>query len=263
MISGTGNFFPEDASDRIKKTGCAELKNDIDRKKGRKTTMKKLTAIILVLALACAALPAPAEDWTDFHCEEMQFTTKVPAGAVSRYEEGSGLRIYTKREGSIPYVQVYRRPLENKFSNPVNYLNNVVREFLENKYGEDSLGMNPAKTWEAGGRELLGARYKFRLQGTEVTQIVLLDIRDDGDVQFDAKFYDGNEDVTMAALEEAVRNYREDGSVDVPAAKQEEPEPKAAAVKLLPEDHTGEEVDLRNGIYRVHITDTEHIYDGG
>ena len=45
---------------------------------------------------------------------------------------------------------------------------------------------------------------------------LLIDIRDGGDVEFTAKFYEGNEEVTMAALEEAVRNYLED---DAGAAK--------------------------------------------
>ena len=41
--------------------------------KKEETTMKKLTAVILILALACAALPASAEEWADYHCSEMQF----------------------------------------------------------------------------------------------------------------------------------------------------------------------------------------------
>ena len=229
--------------------------------------MKKLIAIILTLALACAALPALAADGMEINCKEMQFTTKAPAGTEVRYEEGNGLRIYTKSVGNIPYVQVYRRTLENKFKNPTSYLNNVIREYLEDKYGDDSLGMNPAKTWEVGGKELLGARYYFRLQGTKVTQIVLIEIRDGGDVQYDAKFYEGNEDITMAALEEAVRNYQETDITAAQPDKQDElaPKPiaKAEATKLLPIDTTGQEVDLSNGMYRVHITDIEHINDGG
>ena len=221
--------------------------------------MKKLTAVILILALACAALPASAEEWADYHCSEMQFSTKIPVSGSSGYEEGTGLRIYLGTPGYIPYVQVTRRPLDMKFSNPVNYLNNVYREYLEEKYKEDSMGMNPARKWEAGGRELLGAKYMFRLSGTEVTQILLLDIRDAGDVEFTAKFYDGNEEVTMAALEEAVRYYREDGAAAAPAGNADEP----AADVLEPLDRAGEPVDTRNGTYQVKLADLEHIDDGG
>lgn len=183
--------------------------------------MKKLIAILMILVLACTALSAAAaenekEEWTDFHCEEMQFTTKIPSGATARYTENQGLRIYMVDDGVVPYVQVTRRPAEYKFTNPSGYLNNVYREYLENKYQNDSLGMNPAKVMEIGGRELLGARYYYRISGVKVTQLLLIDIRDGGDVEFTAKFYEGNEEVTMAALEEAVRNYLED---DAGAAK--------------------------------------------
>lgn len=171
--------------------------------------MKKLIAIILMLVLACTALTALAEDLTDVACTEMQFATKAPTGTITGYVEDTGLRIYTKTEGNIPYVQVTRRPLEYKFSNPQGYLNNTVREYLENKYGDDSQGMNPAKGWEVGGKILLGARYYYVLQGIKVTQINLIEIRDAGDVEYTAKFYEGNEDITMAALEAAVSYYQE------------------------------------------------------
>ena len=173
--------------------------------------MKKLVAIALLLALACLLLPVQAEEgWTDFHCEEMQFTVKVPTAGLPRYEEEHGCRIYLKSEGSIPYVQVYRRPPEGKFKNPDNYLNNILREYLEETYGDDSLGMNFASVMEIGGRELLSARYQFKIGDTVVTQISVLDIRDGGDVEFTAKFYDGNEEITLQTLEAAVASYAED-----------------------------------------------------
>ena len=171
--------------------------------------MKKLIAIILMLALACTALTALAAELTDVTCKEMQFTTKAPAGTVAGYTEDTGLRIYTKGEGGIPYVQVFRRPLEYKFINPQDYLNNVVREYLEDKYGKDSQGMNPAKEMEIGGKTLLGARYYYVLQGTKVTQINVIEIRDAGDVEYTAKFYEGYEDITMETLETAVQYYQE------------------------------------------------------
>ena len=106
-------------------------------------------------------------------------------------------------------MQVFRRPLEYKFINPQDYLNNVVREYLEDKYGKDSQGMNPAKEMEIGGKTLLGARYYYVLQGTKVTQINVIEIRDAGDVEYTAKFYEGYEDITMETLETAVQYYQE------------------------------------------------------
>ena len=221
--------------------------------------MKKLIAIILMLVLACTALTALAEDLTDVACTEMQFATKAPTGTITGYVEDTGLRIYTKTEGNIPYVQVTRRPLEYKFSNPQGYLNNTVREYLENKYGNDSQGMNPAKDWEVGGKILLGARYYYVLQGIKVTQINLIEIRDAGDVEYTAKFYEGNEDITMAALEAAVSYYQE---TDVAAVAVEEPR-QGSGKTVEPMDLSSLSVNTEDGQYYVRITDTKKIDDGG
>ena len=221
--------------------------------------MKKLIAIILMLALACTALTAMAAELTDVTCKEMQFTTKAPAGTVAGYTEDTGLRIYTRGEGGIPYVQVFRRPLEHKFNNPENYLNNTVREYLEDKYGKDSQGMNPAKEWEIGGKTLLGARYYYVLQGTKVTQINVIEIRDAGDVEYTAKFYEGYEDITMETLETAVQYYQE---TDTAAATVEEPK-QATGKTVEPMDLSWLTVNKEDGQYSVRITDTDKIDAGG
>ena len=221
--------------------------------------MKKLIAIILMIALACTALTALAAELTDVTCKEMQFTTKAPAGTVAGYTEDTGLRIYTKGEGGIPYVQVFRRPLEYKFSNPQDYLNNVVREYLEDKYGKDSQGMNPAKEMEIGGKTLLGARYYYVLQGTKVTQINVIEIRDAGDVEYTAKFYEGYEDITMETLETAVQYYQE---TDTAAATVEEPK-QATGKTVEPMDLSWLTVNKEDGQYSVKITDTDKVDAGG
>ena len=100
-----------------------------------------------------------------------------------------------------------------KFKNPGGYLNNVYREHLEEKYGSDFLGMNPASMWEIGGRELPGAKYMYKVGEYTVVLLKLLDIRDAGDVEYTVKYVDGEDASVMAAVNEAVRTYRE---TDVP-----------------------------------------------
>lgn len=225
--------------------------------------MKKMLALILAAAVAMSVMicGAAAEDaWKDFNCAEEQFTTKVPAAAASRYETDNGLVVYTEHEGYIPNLTVHRRTGESKFKNPTNYLNNVYREYLENKYGDDSRGMNPAKTWEVGGKELLGARYMYMIGEVSVVQEVLIEVRDAGDVEYIVKYIDGEGDAVLAAREEAVRNYRETDA-DEPA---DEPEPQPAAGGVLtPVDVSNTLVDNQNGTYWAHITDTDRIMDSG
>ena len=181
--------------------------------------MKKLLAMFLTvsLLLSLALCGASADDgWADYTCVEQNFSTKIPLSGTSGYDDNNkGLTIYTDVPGYIPFVIVSRRPMDKKFSNPTNYLNNVYREYIEDKYGDDCLGMNPAKDWEVGGKTLLGARYMYKIGEYTVVQIVLIDVRDAGDVEYTAKFIEGEDAATMAALEEAVRYYQETDAAPV------------------------------------------------
>ena len=133
--------------------------------------MKKILALLTALALllSMAAGGALAEDWTDYTCAEESFSLRVPDGAAVTYEEGTGLMIYTEHAGKIPYAIVSRRPMNMKFTNPGGYLNNVYREHLEEKYGSDFLGMNPASMMEVGGKQLPGGIYGNAASGASRT----------------------------------------------------------------------------------------------
>ena len=151
------------------------------------------------------------------HCEEDGFSTKVPANNGTEYRTTKGqmgFTVYFGDAGSVPCIIIHRRPIDGKFKNPENYLNNTYREFLENKYeeGGGSVGTNPAKTWEVGGKQLIGARYFIRTgNNIALTQISLIDIRDQGDVEYIALYRNETEEKqVMDALNAAVANYAED-----------------------------------------------------
>ena len=190
--------------------------------------MKKRMSILLALVLlaSCVTVWARAET-TEVVCREENFATRIPAGASARYEEGTGLVIYTHSEGKIPYVFVTRRSMDMKFKNPVSYLENVVREYLEDRYGDKFLGMNSATIWNIGGKELLGTRYMYLVGDTTVTLLWLLEIRDGGDVEYAAKYTKKTEKSTIEALGTAVQCYRETdtGAPEVPETTGKETAP--------------------------------------
>jgi len=225
--------------------------------------MKKLICMMLTLCLmaGCTILPAMAEETADYICEEENFKTRIPLNGSSGYEKNTGLVIYTDVPGYIPYVIVHRRPLDKKFNNPVNYLNNVYREYLEGKH-EDT-GTNPAKKWEVGGKELIGARYMYKIGKYTVVQVQLIEIREAGDVEYTAKYIQGEDAATMAALDTAVKYYQETDTdaVDQPETLKGEKIPEAPV--LEPISKAGTEVDLENGTYWAKITDTAQILNGG
>ena len=172
--------------------------------------MKRLTGFLLALVLlvSCAAAQADGE-WIRFHCTEDGFTTTKPMHALTEYKNSKGyvgITFYLGIPGAPPYVLVHRRPAEGKFKNPEGYLNNTYREFLEDKYAGSSVALNPAKTWEVGGKKLTGAKYN--IGGT--IQLQLIERRELGDVEYTAMFDSSEEELIMQALNAAVEGYIED-----------------------------------------------------
>ena len=151
----------------------------------------------------------------DIHCDEEGFSTKVTENNGTEYRTAMGqigATVYYGKAGWAPCIIIHRRTMEEKFKNPENYLNNIYREFLENKYEENgSVGTNPAKIWEIGGKQLIGARYYIKNGDVEATQLQLIEVRDQGDVEYTG-FYRNEEEekLVMDALNAAVANYTED-----------------------------------------------------
>ena len=209
-----------------------------------------LLAITLLVCITCVSL---AENGLlDVHCDELAFTTKIPEKCTAEYISGTGFQIYAEHTGYIPYVIVCPRPLSMKFNNPQNYLNNVFREYMENEQGDNMIGMNPAKTWTVGGKDLIGARYMYKVQGRTVVLLRLIEVRDDGDVEYTAKYLDGEDTGVMTVLEAAVRYYTpdslalepiaSDGADTLPPETQTENQGNGSAD--LPEDIPSDNLEL-------------------
>jgi len=175
--------------------------------------MRKMIAMVLaaVMALCMLAGMAAADgELEEVICKEQEFSTKIPAGKTAEFsKDDSSLYIYAEEPGYIPYVLVSRRPLDMKFSSPENFLNNVFREHIEDSYGDDCLGMNPAKEMEIGGKKLLGAKYLYKIGEHVVTLIRLIEVRDGGDVEYTIKYADVDDQAVTALAEEVIRNYQE------------------------------------------------------
>jgi len=171
--------------------------------------MKKVLCFALALMMLCAAqgMALAADELADAVCPEQGFSTKAPAGLNMVYEEENGLRISVGTPGKVPFVLISRRPLELKFKDPVNFLNNVYREYMENTYGDKMIGTNPCREYEVGGKKLLGARYLYQVQDYTLCLLRLIEVREDGDVEYSAKYIDGKGEATLFVLETAIQYY--------------------------------------------------------
>ena len=172
--------------------------------------MKRLFCMILSLSLllCCLAGAAGEEELPllDVYCAEQDFSTKCLADYSTEWEEGNGLCIWMDGPGYVPNVLIFRRPLDKKFNNPVNYLNNVYREYMEDKYG-DSVGTNPCQKVEIGEKTVYLARYHYEANGNKLCMARVIEVRDDGDVEFAAKYPEDDPQDAAAALYMAVLYY--------------------------------------------------------
>lgn len=223
--------------------------------------MRKTIGLLLALILLLGCIPVLAEDaaWVGSHCEEDGFSTRIPAGATVTYETTMGfygMRIYFDSPG-LPCIIIHRRPLEGKFKNPVNYLNNTYREFLEDKF-EDT-GTNPAKTWEVGGKKLIGARYLYN----DRIQVQLIEVRDLGDVEYTALFTSKDQDRALRALDIAVENYLEDELAAGTAADGKDAGTAGGRKLLEPMVPAEGRADLENGTFWADLTQLKSIDAGG
>ena len=160
-----------------------------------------------------AALETLSGEYAALESAYAEKASEAPKTEYRDVKGQMGFTVYLGEAGSVPCIIIHRRSMDSKFKNPENYLNNVFREFLENKYEEKggSVGTNPAKTWEIGGKKLIGARYYVKNGDVEVTQLQLIEIRDQGDVEYTGMYRNEEEEkLVMDALNAAVANFAED-----------------------------------------------------
>ena len=166
------------------------------------------------------------------YCEAQDFSLRIPDGLPAVWEEGKGLFIYTGKEGYVPYVQVWRRGEEAKLNNPLNYVNNVYREHMEDTYGDALHGGTFYDSYEIGGKSLIGAKYTYDTDDATLCLIHLVEVRDGGDVEYFAKFVEGEGDPVMEVLDMAVGSYTEGKASEAPG-KEDEPKPQEISIDTI------------------------------
>ena len=231
--------------------------------------MRKILCLLvaLMMALGCLTEGLAATKLTDVRCTEDQFSTKVPAGTTAEYVKNTGFQLSVGKAGAIPYVIIMRRP--TKFNNPKSYLNNTYREYMEEQYGDNYRGMSSATTMEIGGKKLLGARYNYMVQKNEVCLLKLIEVRDDGDVEYTVKYVKGKDQDVMAVADAAIRYYTPDAQK---TASQSTSTKKtttggstatASSGGVLKPMAVSGGIDTQSGQYWVRITDMNRVESGG
>ena len=133
------------------------------------------------------------------------YTTKMPAGLSYTWQD-SGLRIWGETEGYVPNVQIWVR--EKKLSDPAKYMYETYTDYMKETYAERLVAVTQHEVYETGGKQLTGVSYVYKgNSGATINQVHLVEIREDGDVEYNARYLNEQRDATLAILDTAVRYY--------------------------------------------------------
>lgn len=217
--------------------------------------MKKTIAVLLALLLCCACaggtLAEEQASDTELYSPGMGFVTRIPKGCPVEYHDDGSFIVYAKKRGYVPYVEIIRR--NGQLSSPVNYLNNLYREYMEEKY-DNRVGTNPARETEIGGKTLYMAQYHYTAGENQLVLMLCIERRTDGDVEYHAKFQEGRQSDIDGILDALVRNY---------TLRPEEaglPETTGRVITPLP---LPADVDAGNGEFRIGLEDLNQIVPSG
>ena len=226
--------------------------------------MKRIFGLLLTLLILCGCLfsiaSADEELLKKVYCDEQGFSVIIPADKSAYFEEDLGLRVSVEEPGYVPYLAVYRR--EAKLNDPVNFLNNVYREYMENQYN-NNVGTNPCKEVEIGGKTLYSANYHYEVNGNKLVVTKMIEVRDDGDVEYLAKYLEGESDESFALLDTVVRYYQTEDGSSAAAGNKASPAPVSQKEILRPLSIAGAKVSTKDDAYWAEVKDTDKLISGG
>ena len=139
-------------------------------------------------------------------CPELGFSVKADPAYGWDYQENTGISIYTKSEGSIPYVIVFQS--EDLLMEPFDYIKEQYTPHIEQQYGDDLIGVVEYEVYEIGGKELPAGLYIYDLNGHTIEMLRIMDSTGAHTVIYTAKYEQGEGDVTLEALDTAVRTFK-------------------------------------------------------
>ena len=97
---------------------------------------------------------------------------------------------------------------EDLLGEPLEYIKEQYTPYMQEKYGDDLVAFVEYEFYDVGGKQLPAGLYTYRLQGHLIDALRLYDSTGDTTVVYTAKYENSSEDVTLQALDAAIRGYQ-------------------------------------------------------
>ena len=174
-----------------------------------KRGLSLILALLLTLSLGAVAFAGDSQEKLQVvRCPEMEFSTVCGTNYKWKYTARDGITIYTERQGSIPYVLVFRS--EDWIVDVADYIREQYTPQMKKKYGKDLVASKEYDHFTIAGRDLAVGMYTYKLQGYLIDMIRAYEVQDRHTVIYTAKYIRGKGEDTLNALKLAVAGYRPD-----------------------------------------------------
>lgn len=179
--------------------------------------MKKIFATVIYVCLlfslltGCNGQPKsneeqkPESPYLTAVSKKQNFSTKHLKEYSSAWDDGDGLYIYTEDADSIPYVLIWR--YEDVPIGPSQFLEESIYNHMVESYGSNLLDASPVKEYSIGGKTLPGILFTYKVGEYTVESLRLVYQCGNDLIGFNAKYIQNEGDMTMDALEDAVKYF--------------------------------------------------------
>ena len=162
------------------------------------------------LSDAISDMASQMEEDRVYECTQQDFSFLYDGVYTAEWNERTGVTIYTQEPGSIPYLQIFRSTESHAGFDAKAHFASVIRQMTE-EYGDRLIAKTEYKYYTVAGKELEGGVVIKYKSGTDVVEMLIVaELTQDSVVQYVCRYFDGQGDATLKALEKAVASYQPD-----------------------------------------------------
>lgn len=193
-----------------------------------------------------------------YECTQQEFSFHYEEGNTPEWNDNTGVNLYIEKVGELPYLQIYRSTDSFADFDSKAYFDALVSQVSE-AYGENLVSKTQYESYNVGDKKLEGgASFQYRTDPYDVEMLIVTDIMEDSVVQYVCRYYVGQQEAAIRALEKAVSSYK--AGLDM-----EREENQEGGVILLPGGVNEEEQLGNDGETAGQQQETLNLveYDGG
>ena len=143
-----------------------------------------------------------------YECTQQDFSFLYDSAYTVEWNERTGTTIYTKEPGAIPYLQIFRSTKSHAGFDAKSHFAAVIKQMTE-EYGDRLIAKTEYKYYIIAGKELEGGVMIKYKAGTDVVEMLIVaELTQDSVVQYVCRYFDGQGDEALKALEKAVASYK-------------------------------------------------------